>query len=217
MFPAMLVGPSLSGILFRRRDGANPSLAWVRPPARWYAALLIPPVLVLTVLSGLRFQISPVYAPNWFPVGVLFGIPAGLLEEIGWTGYAFPRMLGRRNALGPAVLLGALWSLWHLPAIDYLGAATPHGDSRLAFSLAFAVAMTAMRVLIGWVFLNTNSVWMAQAMHVVSTASLVVFGAARVSARQEAIWYGVYGASLWLVVAVVAAVYGKRLKRGAVA
>jgi len=49
-------------------------------------------------------------------------------------------------------------------------------------------------------------------MHIVSTASLVVFGPSRVSPAQEAAWYGAYGAALWIVVAVVLAAFGKRLQ-----
>ena len=46
--------------------------------------------------------------------------------------------------------------------------------------------MTAMRVLIAWIYTNTKSLLMAQLMHVSSTGSLVVFSAARVTAAQEA-------------------------------
>jgi hypothetical protein len=110
-------------------------------------------------------------------------------------------------------LLGLFWSFWHVPVINYLGAAVPHGSYWLPFFLAFAAAMTAMRVLICWIYTNTKSVWIAQLMHVSSTGSLVIFSAPRVTAAQEVIWYGVYGALLWLVVAVITAVYGKGLTR----
>jgi uncharacterized protein len=163
--------------------------AWV--PLRWYMALLLPPSLVLAVLLFLERFVSPVYAPNHFFTGILFGIPAGFLEEIGWTGYAIPKMRSQSNGLAPSILLGLLWSLWHLPVINYLGTATPHGDYWLPFFLAFSLAMTAMRVLIAWVYANTKSVLLTQLMHVSSTSSLVLFGAARVTAAQEAMWYAV--------------------------
>jgi hypothetical protein len=51
-----------------------------------------------------------------------------------------------------------LWAIWHLPVIDYLGTATPHGAYWFSFLLAFSVAMTAMRVLICWIYINTKSV-----------------------------------------------------------
>jgi membrane protease YdiL (CAAX protease family) len=173
-------------------------------PARWYAMLLIPPALILTVLGCLKMFVSPVYSPNFFLLGLLFGVPAGFLEEIGWMGYAFPKMQSGDNVLVPGIRLGLLWSLWHLPVINYLGTATPHGGFWLPFFLVFAGAMTAMRVLMCWMYTKTKSVLLAQAMHISSTGSLVIFSAPRVTAWQEVIWYGVYGIALWIVVALVA-------------
>jgi hypothetical protein len=48
-------------------------------------------------------------------------------------------------------------------------------------------------------------------MHMVSTGCLVVLGPPRVTAGEEALWYGVYGIALWLVVAIVVSIYGKNL------
>ncbi|HEV2460197.1 MAG TPA: CPBP family glutamic-type intramembrane protease, partial [Ktedonobacterales bacterium] len=63
---------------------------------------------------------SPVFTPSWFGIGLTFGVVAGLLEEIGWTGFALPRMLQQQRFLPASVLLGLLWGLWHLPVIDFL-------------------------------------------------------------------------------------------------
>jgi uncharacterized protein len=70
-----------------------------------------------------------------------------------------------------------------------------------------------MRVLICWIYTNTESVLLAQFMHVSSTGSLVILGAPHVGAAQEALWYGLYGISLWVFVAIVARTYGRRLAR----
>jgi membrane protease YdiL (CAAX protease family) len=121
MFPAMLLGPSLSGIVLTGIVAGKAGLrdllsrllrAGIRP--HWYATLLIPPVLVLTLLFTLKTFLSPVYTPNLFLMGVWFGVPAGLLEEIGWTGFAFSRMSLQYNALGASITLGLLWGLWQL-------------------------------------------------------------------------------------------------------
>src|ERR1700757_3584116 len=217
MFPVMLLGPSFAGVVLTRIVDGKSGLrvlfskmfgAWV--PPRWYTALLLPPALVLTVLFLLERFVSPVYAPNHFFIGILFGIPAGFLEEIGWMGYAFPKMRSESDGLVPSILLGLLWALWHLPVINYLGTATPHGEYWLTFFLAFTLAMTAMRVLIAWIYSNTKSVLLAQLMHVSSTGSLVIFSAARVTAAQEATWYALYGIVLWGTVGIVVKIFGIR-------
>jgi len=210
MFPAMLLGPSFSGIFLTWITAGSPGLRdlfskllRVRVPPRWYAPLLIPPVLVLSLLFSLKTFLSPVYTPNLFLMGVLFGVPAGVLEEIGWTGFAFPRMSSQHNPLSASITLGLLWGLWHLPVVNYLGTATPHGPYWFPFFIAFTFAMTAIRVLISWLYTSTKSVLIAQLMHTSSTGSLVVFSPPAVSSRQEVMWYALYGVALWIAVLIV--------------
>lgn len=210
MFPAMLLGPSATGILLTRlHDGPGglrrlfSSMGRIRLPLRWFGALLIPPALILAILLAFEKFLSPVYAPNRFWVGLLFGIPAGFLEEIGWMGFAFPKMRHNSAALGAAILLGLLWGLWHLPVINFLGTAVPHGAYWFPFFLAFGAAMTAMRVLFAWLYTNTESVLLCQLLHAFSTGSLVIFSPPAVTAAREALWYAVYAAALWLLVVVL--------------
>jgi CAAX protease family protein len=213
MFPVMLLGPSLTGIFLTRlldgpaglRDLLSRTLR-VRFSVRWYAALLIPPTLILAILLCLKTFVSAAYSHNHFWVGLAFGIPAGFFEEIGWMGFAFPKMRQSLSPFRAALLLGLLWSLWHIPVINYLGTAVPHGDSWLSFFCAFAAAMTAMRVLITWLYTNTKSVFMAQLMHVFSTGSLVVFSPPAVTATQESLWYAAYAFALCLMIVLFAAI-----------
>jgi len=79
-----------------------------RFPAHWYAAVLILH-LILTVLFCMKTFVSAILAPNSFLVGILFDIPAGFFEGIGWSVYAFPKMCRRNNALVANILLGLLW------------------------------------------------------------------------------------------------------------
>ena len=210
MFPAMLLGPSFSGLFLTWRFDGRFALRdllrrMVKVPvfSAWYAALLIPPVVVLTVLLTLKSFVSPSYAPNHFFIGVAFGVPAGILEEIGWTGFAYPRMREMLGTFKAGLVLGCVWSIWHLPVINFLGAARPHGTYLPAFFLSFLIAMTAIRVLIGWLYVKTGSVLIAQLLHISSTAALVVFGPFRVTAQQETVWYFSYGIALWMIVGVL--------------
>jgi membrane protease YdiL (CAAX protease family) len=179
---------------------------------RWYAvALAAPPIMVVSVLSVLRVAVAPEFAPNRFFLGLLFGLLPGFAEEIGWTGFALPRMLSHGNALRAALGLGVLWAVWHLPVVNFLGSASPHGAYWLPFFLGFATVLVAMRVLMVWVYGKTGSVLIAQLMHASSTGSLVVFGPDKISPAQEAAWYGLYGATLFVVVIVIVSVEGTNL------
>jgi CAAX protease family protein len=53
-------------------------------------------------------------------------------------------------------------------------------------------------------------------MHASSTGSLVILSASHLSPAQETLWYAVYAGALWLAVAIVTGIYGKRLVQQAV-
>ncbi|HEV2580859.1 MAG TPA: CPBP family intramembrane glutamic endopeptidase, partial [Ktedonobacteraceae bacterium] len=185
-----------------------------RVSAGWYAvALLTPTALMLAVLFAFRTLVSPVFTPKLFLPGIVFGLVPGILEEFGWMGFAFPKMRVKRSALSVAIVLGVLWGLWHAPVVDYLGAAAPHGVYWPLFFLSFIAIVTAIRVLIVWIYSNTGSILLGMVMHSSLTASLAALDPAPISPAQETLWYAVFAAVLWIVVVLVAARYGKSLVR----
>jgi CAAX protease family protein len=52
--------------------------------------------------------ISAVFAPGLFPLGRAFGPIAGLFEEIGWTGFAYPRLRKGYGPIAGGVCLGVI-------------------------------------------------------------------------------------------------------------
>ncbi len=217
VFLPMLIGPSLAGVVMAYladgksglRDLFSRICLW-RVKSRWYSAILLFPVLILAVQLGLVALLSKDFAPHFFPMGVLIGLLAGFFEEIGWTGFATPRMRLKHSALAVGILLGAIHSLWHLAA-DYLGASGARGAYWMPHFTMFLVAMTAMRVLVVWVYTNTGSVLLAQLMHTSSTGSLSILVPLSLSPRNDTIFYGVYAVALWAAVLVVVGRYGTHM------
>lgn len=219
LFPIIVVSVAVTGIaLISSIDGKRglrdllTRMGRWRVSIGWYAlALLTAPALILLVLFLFRTLISPMFTPQLRLFYILFGIFPGVLEEIGWTGFAFPRMRVKHSALSAAALLGVLWGLWHAPVVDYLGGAAPHGEYWLPFFLSFIAIVTAVRILIVWIYTNTNSVLLAMLMHSSLTASLAVLGPASLTPGQETLWYAVFAGTLWIVVGIVVLTHAQLL------
>jgi uncharacterized protein len=210
LFPIMVIGVGLAGVALTAicdgRAGLR-ALGTRLDPRRalspWLVAALVPPIAILAVLGVLSTLVSPAFTVGFFPLGFAFGVPAGLFEELGWTGFAFPRMAAWGGAFRAAIALGIIWGVWHLPEVDFLGAASPHGGAWPAFFAAFVFALTVLRVLIAWVYVHTSSIVLAQLIHASSTGFLVALSPAGVSPMQEAVWYAGYGVALLIIVLVV--------------
>ncbi len=217
MFPVMVVGVGAVGLALTALVEGKAGLARLRGrltltnAGHWLPVLAVPPLAILLVLGVLTALVSPQFTPQVLVFGVPAGLLAGLCEELGWTGFAYPRLRRRLGSLGGALVLGLLWGLWHLPVVDSLGAASPHGAAWPAFFASFVAVVTALRVLICWIYDNTSSLLLAQLLHASSTGFLVVLGAPRVTPGQEALWYALYAAVLALVGLVAVSVQGRAL------
>jgi uncharacterized membrane protein len=70
-----------------------------------------------------------------------------------------------------------------------------------------------MRVLIVWIYSNTNSLLLAQLTHISLTASLAVLGPVPLTPGQETLWYAVFAGVLWIVVVIVVLTHAQLLLR----
>jgi len=152
---------------------------------QWYLAILmgIPALMLvgiivqrgtLTSVQGVTARILVSYAVNF--VLVFFGV--ALPEEIGWRGFAFPRMQPRYGPLGSTLLLGVLWVFWHL--LYFL---TPsHGGgpgtsftSYLTNLGYFFLMVMAIAIIMTWIFNHTRgSIFIANLVHAsIDTPQLV--------------------------------------------
>jgi len=207
----MLFAPGVAAIVLTVLVEGRPGLhaLWVRMAhwrvgARWYAlALALLPLLVLAILWALSALVSPVYAPTLALMG-LAGLFAGYLEEIGWTGYATPRLLARASPFRAGLWLGALWAIWHALADVLIRGSTLGAFWPVTFAL-FALPLIAWRIVMTAVYARTRSGVVAQLMHFAYTGSLGAFiPLAALSATQDALVYALLAGVLWLGVACLA-------------
>jgi len=151
-------GPLLAAVLLARgepeRGGVRglfrPLTAWRVHPAWYLVALLGPGALfvagkaVYTLLGGpdpgpwLYLPVEPerLVAMVVFPLG----------EEVGWRGYALPRMQETLGPLRASALLGVLWALWHLFMFQIVGVSL---GAMIPYFVAGSVAFT-------WVYNRTG-------------------------------------------------------------
>ncbi|MEO7255342.1 MAG: CPBP family intramembrane glutamic endopeptidase [Casimicrobium sp.] len=213
IFVCMLLGPSIAGLTMtslldgraRLRNIRSRLLRW-RVASGWYALdLLTMPLLMLAVLLPFSLFADPAFAPGFHWQLFAIGLVAGTFEEIGWTGFATPRLLERWRALSAGLMLGLVWALWHV-LVDFRQNQSAMGLAWLLdFAVLYLATLTAYRILMTWMFDHTESLLLAVLMHASYTGWLFVLFPAT-SFEQGLAWQSTLAAALWLVVVVVGVV-----------
>jgi len=225
---AMLVGPSVTGILLTGlvsgraglRELLSRLLKW-RVGVRWYAVALLPaPLLAVTLIFALS-QTCPIFTADKKVVILLAGIAAGfttVLEELGWTGFAVPRLRLRYSILTTSLIVGVLWAAWHFLQVlfvsgIYSGAVSLALFLPLNFFSSSVAQLTAYRVLLVWIYDRTKSLLVTTLMHASFTASTTVIFRPLETGVSFLTFQLVLTAALWIVVAAVAVANRGQLSR----
>jgi hypothetical protein len=159
---------------------------------------------------------SPVFLPGIFAsddkaslllTGFAGGLLVGIFEEIGWTGFAVPRLRQHYSIFSTGLIVGFLWGAWH-----YILAFWGSGDSAGAFSLGlflppmlfYVGVLPVYRVLMVWVYDRTGSLPVVMLMHACLSASVpLIFTPLEISGVPLMIWYFVLTTALWVTVVLV--------------
>ena len=217
--PVLFIGifaPAMVAILLTARaDGAEGVAALLgqlvrwRAGVRWYAfaiGFMAAIKLLVAVIHRIALGAWPRFgSETWYVMllatlfSTLVGGQAG--EEIGWRGYALPRLLERFGFARATLLLGVIWACWHLPLFFANGADTK-GQS---FPL-YLLQVTAMSVIVGWLYVKTESLLLTMLMHaaVNNTKDIVpsaVAGATDVFALSTSVVAWLTVGLLWVVAA----------------
>lgn len=169
-------GPALAAVLVsvvsQGRQGLRSLLGRVliwRVGVLWYLVALFLPAVFLLAALGIHLALGG--AVDWgvrpilemAPEGVnpwLLLLPALLAqalivfgEELGWRGFALPRLQSKDNALIASLIIGVIWGVWHLPMAFAPAAGAAVSQVPL---LWFGVDILASAFIFTWIFNNAR-------------------------------------------------------------
>lgn len=230
---AILAGPALAALVLTGvlegasgyRELRSRLLRW-RVPAGWYAAAILVAPLAAAVASFGLALFAPKYLPAILTSGnagdlvaaaLASGIMIGFFEELGWTGFAVPRLRRRHDMLSTGLLLGLVWGVWHFPL--FWARDSFAGALGLALLLARLFSwLPPFRALMVWIHDRTRSLLVVMLMHVSLVLSTLLLQPA-VTGSSLLVYILVWAALLWAAsLAVTRATTreerGRRIRQG---
>jgi membrane protease YdiL (CAAX protease family) len=184
-------GPSVSGLILAYGFGRKAELRslfrsminiHIRPKWLLFTFLVLPGVSAVSCLIywliGGRLpqpQFELWFVPVAFAYILIFMGPLG--EEAGWRGFALKRMLRNASPMKSAILLGIIWSFWHLPLFFIEGTTQnalaafgllPAFSCYLLYTVMISVLITLLSVM------SNDSVFSSMVFHAIGNLSLGV-------------------------------------------
>jgi uncharacterized protein len=129
-------------------------IAWFAP-----AALYIIAAVVVRVGWGQwpafgRFGTSEEYAQLAVPVYWLLSILCyGFGEEVGWRGFALPRLQQNYSKLISTVFISVIWAAWHIPVFSFSTGFSQMGPAEI---FGWYISLLTGSVLLTWMYNGTR-------------------------------------------------------------
>ncbi len=174
----------------------------------WYLAVLVP--AIITTITHLIF--SAVFGYKEFIgldkilVSYFFLSVFLILEEVGWRGYALPRLQQKFSAFKASILLGVIWAFWHFPfwtLIPIEGAPDPF----YIFYLTGSLGALIMSIIITWVYNSTKG---SLALSAFCHASFNATIGALTFEKSSAIYHNLLFVTLGILASlIIIAIFGK--------
>lgn len=151
--PLAIFGPAVAAMFAAYREGGRARVrallaglgAWRVGPAWLLLPLVLPTLIFLPVRFAYGLATGGEGGPYLWPPGDAQHAVAALLvpigEEIGWRGFAQPRLVARHGPVRASLILGLLWGAWHVPLFLAVGTTDP---AYYALMLPYFVAGAVM-------------------------------------------------------------------------
>jgi membrane protease YdiL (CAAX protease family) len=179
IFVGQIFGPTLAAFVMTSvTEGKAGLRRFIRRIVRWHVGIQgylfvligIPAIMTLgtIVLPEIRKSFKPFenplsellsYLVFYLYPALLIGGP--LFEELGWRGFAQPRLQERFGPMMASLILGLLWAFWHMP-IWFSGQWTVPSIPNIACYVFF---ITAVTFIITWIFRILKAACLCQSWH----------------------------------------------------
>jgi membrane protease YdiL (CAAX protease family) len=157
---AFIVSAAGSGMagpadLLRRMGLWRGRLGWVAVALLAPFGLLALAALGTSIVSDTRLSLEGLGRsrefPQFSPIGFVSYnlVTFGYGEEVGWRGFALPRLQARHSALVASLLLTVGWAIWHAPLFLYRPEYVSMGVSGVA---GWLVSLMTGAILLTWLY-----------------------------------------------------------------
>jgi membrane protease YdiL (CAAX protease family) len=186
LFMAMCTGPIIASLLsIYLTEGKKGLKKIVFKLVKWKIKFKFYIIALFTapLLIAISHFILSLFSPKFIPViyssddkiieiigGITGGLVAGFFEELGWTGFAIPKLRLKYSIISTGFIVGVIWGIWHFPLFMNKD---PSGVVPLLVLLMAKLIthLPAFRILMTWVYDCTQSLLIVILMHMSLTAS----------------------------------------------
>ena len=198
-----LVSIALAGIT-DGRDGVRSllgKLAQWRVSLKWVVIALILGLATRLAMSVAALALGWITAIHLRPLAIpqvillaLVLLIAAIPEELGWRGFALPRLLKHQSPLVASLVIGVLWGSLHLSLL------LPGMMNEGAPALATVAEVAALSVLGTWLFINTRGSLIIATLYHAAQSFFVIVNEGIPMAQQFWLMAGVYAVFAFAVV-----------------
>ena len=189
--------------LWKQFWNMNIGKKWIGIAFLLFPAIMVSDLLIAIIVEQSIPEILYITEP-WMYLIIfirIFFVGGAFNEEFGWRGYVIDRFQVKWNAVVSSVILGVIWSVWHIPLFLTIGR-IQHGQN----FILYIMMVMLFSILFTWIYNNTNKNILAMVIfHTVINFCTVLF-----PIQDTATGLIYYGIILLIITLTIIKIYGPK-------
>lgn len=225
----LVYSPFLAAIITRLIIDQNiKKLGWKFGKAKYLLLAFIIPIIYGIIIYGFawltkigavneQITIMGTDSPSGFALIVL--CPIGLIarsigsfgEEVGWRGFLTPRLYKLSNLTTTSIIIGLVWTIWHLPLMILTNYG---GDFSILKVLFSCISLISLSFMLTWLRIKSGSLWVGVIYHASHNFFIQEFFDQLLTAKSSTGYFlGEMGAGVSICSIVIAIVFWRLRKK----